>query len=550
MKSLLKLAAVIAFFLAFGSPTIFAEKPPAKETHSPDSKTPQKPAPPFTISKETTYLTEPLRADGYVDYVAALNKICSEGVTPENNAVVLLLQAIGPEIIGSNYRERNYRMLGIEPLPEKGDYLIPYEKFRPNVKTEKDEEEAAPKDPAEQQDLIDQFYKVMAAPWSAEKHPRYAAWLQANQKPLEKIHEAALRPKYYTPMISGDGDYAPMIGVLLWVAQESRACARLLMAHAMYSMGEGKIEDAQHDILACHRLARLEGQGATLVEALVAIAIDGMACSGDVALAQSGKLTPNEAASFQEELRKLPPMPKMSDKINVAERFMFLDSVGMIAKNGLGSLDTIVALTGGGRTDNPLKSAFSSVLTSALDWDTVLRMGHSWYDRMVEAGRKPTYAQRTEAWQKLDGEVRQMSVEVKSLKNVGNSLMAGQSLRTIMGKKMGNILLCLLTPALNAVIKAEERGNVNSDLSQLALALGAYHSDRGDYPARLADLAPKYIAEVPKDRFAAADLIYRLEGKGYILYSVGYNGKDDGGKSNNNDPPDEEGDDIVIRTPK
>ena len=29
---------------------------------------------PFTISKETTYITEPLREDGYVDYVAALNQ--------------------------------------------------------------------------------------------------------------------------------------------------------------------------------------------------------------------------------------------------------------------------------------------------------------------------------------------------------------------------------------------------------------------------------------------------------------------------------------------
>ena len=42
-----------------------------------------------TISKETTYITEPLRADGYPDYVAALNQRFSQGVTPENNAAVL-----------------------------------------------------------------------------------------------------------------------------------------------------------------------------------------------------------------------------------------------------------------------------------------------------------------------------------------------------------------------------------------------------------------------------------------------------------------------------
>ena len=68
------------------------------------------------------------------------------------------------------------------------------------------------------------------------------------------------------------------------------------------------------------------------------------------------------------------------------------------------------------------------------------------------------------------------------------------------------------------------------DLTRLAFALAAYHADHGTYPAKLADLAPKYVAEVPKDIFNASELHYRPEGGGYLLYSVGVNGKDDGGK--------------------
>ncbi len=34
---------------------------------------PQKPLVLITISKPTTYITQPLRKDGYVDYLAALN---------------------------------------------------------------------------------------------------------------------------------------------------------------------------------------------------------------------------------------------------------------------------------------------------------------------------------------------------------------------------------------------------------------------------------------------------------------------------------------------
>ena len=36
----------------------------------------KKPKLPFTISKETTYIVEPLDNDGYPDYVAALNERC------------------------------------------------------------------------------------------------------------------------------------------------------------------------------------------------------------------------------------------------------------------------------------------------------------------------------------------------------------------------------------------------------------------------------------------------------------------------------------------
>src|SRR5689334_19843108 len=44
----------------------------------------KKPKPKITINKGTTYITEPLRPDGYPDYVAALNQRMSQSVTPEN----------------------------------------------------------------------------------------------------------------------------------------------------------------------------------------------------------------------------------------------------------------------------------------------------------------------------------------------------------------------------------------------------------------------------------------------------------------------------------
>lgn len=63
------------------------------------------------------------------------------------------------------------------------------------------------------------------------------------------------------------------------------------------------------------------------------------------------------------------------------------------------------------------------------------------------------------------------------------------------------------------------------DLLATALALRAYHSTHGDYPASLRATG----WELPTDPFSGRDFVYRRSGAGFILYSVGANGQDDGG---------------------
>ena len=46
----------------------------------------------------------------------------------------------------------------------------------------------------------------------------------------------------------------------------------------------------------------------------------------------------------------------------------------------------------------------------------------------------------------------------------------------------------------------------------------------------LADLVPDYLSEVPQDPFSGKPLLYRRNAKGYVLYSVGLDGRDDGGQ--------------------
>ncbi len=96
----------------------------------------------------------------------------------------------------------------------------------------------------------------------------------------------------------------------------------------------------------------------------------------------------------------------------------------------------------------------------------------------------------------------------------------------------------------------EEHGaTVQFQFTKCAFALAAYRVDNGSYPEKLADLKPKYVAEVPKDIFDDADLHYRRDSGGYLLYSVGPNGKDDGGRGRDDCKNNEGWDDLVVRMP-
>ncbi len=419
----------------------------------------------MTISKQTTYITEPLRKDGYVNYVAALNQRFRAGVTPENNAAVPVLKAMGPGEIGPKYRDEYFRLLDIQPLPEKGDYYVRVDQY---AKAAKDVGRRAAEEEEEKgQDLyLQQLTQAMKRPWSKKEFPILAGWLATNEKPLALLVAASKRPRRYDPLIPEDGC---VIGILLPAIGQFREAARALTARAMLRADEGKLDEAWEDLLACHRLGRLAGQGPTLVEALVGIAVDSMACAGDQGLLQQARLSPGQIARMRADLDRLPPFPKMVDKINVCERFMMLDCIGMVARDGFRNMGN---LTGGSKSgDGLFELLMDDAARAAVDWDQVLRMGNSWYDRMTDAFGKPTRADRDTALRKIDDDIRKLSATAKDWKSLGLSMLAAP--RYALSERVGQIFVA---PAhagdRGRAASAEDRATMQFDLTRLGFRPG------------------------------------------------------------------------------
>ncbi len=95
------------------------------------------------------------------------------------------------------------------------------------------------------------------------------------------------------------------------------------------------------------------------------------------------------------------------------------------------------------------------------------------------------------------------------------------------GDRYAQELLLPISPVMRA--RFEQIG-VQDGMLMTALALQAFHTEHGKYPTALEVLTPYYLHHLPDDPFAPGGLLrYRLTPTGYLLYSVGPDGQDDGG---------------------
>ena len=80
------------------------------------------------------------------------------------------------------------------------------------------------------------------------------------------------------------------------------------------------------------------------------------------------------------------------------------------------------------------------------------------------------------------------------------------------------------------------RSQSGLDLARIACALERHRLAVGAYPENLDSLVPRFLPKVPHDVVDAVPLRYRREGNAFRLYSLGWNGSDEGGQIADGNP--------------
>jgi hypothetical protein len=92
-----------------------------------------------------------------------------------------------------------------------------------------------------------------------------------------------------------------------------------------------------------------------------------------------------------------------------------------------------------------------------------------------------------------------------------------------------HILLHIIMPALSRVTTLDLRNIAQLRTARVGLAIERYRLATGKLPDTLAELVPTYLDAVPKDPFDGKELRYKKLEPGFVVYSIGVDGSDDGG---------------------
>jgi hypothetical protein len=402
--------------------------------------------PRFRISKETTYITQPLTADGTrVDYFAALEQeLYPPEMKTDDNGYRLIVRALGASIdnVGkpdeaADTRARVaqvYEKLGLDPAVKPTmTFMEPYQFLREYVAREGLDEEYA-------SELLNQ----VGEPWTLDDLPMMEPWLELSGPVLDLVAEAVRKPTFCIPLTRSDQwtlfTDLPFFAQL----QTMRSFARMLQARAQYRVGTGDINGAMADVISCQRLGRHLESHSTIISCLVGIAIRGVATAVGVAAIREAQPSEEQLQRFVDELNAIPVRLDM-DRIWRVERFQTLDLLQALAV-GNQSLAEVLSQWEG-------LEQFQLGITPYLsvDWNVVMRRVNACFDD----------------WE---------NIQPPSLLSLGDLLIGRRS------QRVGDVLVLFVLPAVQAFREATRRSDCHGNLQRIVLAMLLYERQHGTLP--------------------------------------------------------------------
>ena len=271
------------------------------------------PHPKFTIGKDTTLIDGPLNPDGTINYVAAINKILSEGVTNENNAAIPLLSIkivplipVTPGVSLEKQADAVLAELHASPPADRPSFQT----FEAYMAKKENPDNPALADQEKYSQILDD---CQSHPWKSANHPEVADWLKQSDAALRTAEQAARMRHYFVPFVSSS-DPPKTTDALPPLANVSSIYRHAFVARAMLVAGEGDLPGALGHLQAMRRMARLLDQEHVFIFHLIGMAVEFDALRGYAALANGIKPGNGDLDHIRKEINAFEPLLESDPK--------------------------------------------------------------------------------------------------------------------------------------------------------------------------------------------------------------------------------------------
>ncbi|MBI5764102.1 MAG: hypothetical protein HZA51_11310 [Planctomycetes bacterium] len=330
---------------------------------------------------------------------------------------------------------------------------------------------------------------------------------------LQRRSEIMKQPTNTTESV--DPLVPPTIGMLLPHLTDVRNVGRFLTQNAREHIANGEFTQAWISLDVIHQLGLHLMSGRTLIEQLVGAAMIRLATQEmqSTLYAMRDRITPAMLTTIRNSHVMTASLDPIQPHLK-AEEFFFNDVVQYLFTddgNGNGRLipSQFSKIAGFGTANAEQTSEAGAIAIAAVHadrHDTVAKY-HETLDHVVEFLSLPLYdSRRAEA----DAIITKLANDAAESKRFA--------------------VIHLLFPVFSRVDMTIRETRQSVLATRTIVGLLGYNAEHQSMPARLAEITPKYLCELPTDIFSGMLFKYVPAADGsFMLYSVGHNLTDDGG---------------------
>lgn len=331
--------------------------------------------------------------------------------------------------------------------------------------------------------------------WTEDDRKAIRAWAEANADAISLFEQAAKKRDCLFEL--GNSEDGSLLMVLLPEYAKLRSIGKLLRWRSLVELSENRSASAVGDALALIRAGTHFQSQPTLIAYLVGISFRALAYDLLASIPTLVQDAPDYAAALT-QLRANDPVVRGPDRQFIVEWATYLDGVQRFLKDS----------DGDGRFDR----AAGGLAAVVPDVEKLPPLRPMTFEEALAEG-DACYA-----------EIRKyVSMPVKSVEEHDQRMLDALKAR-------GPSLAAIMVPSLARSVVLYQRCVVTRSAVRIIFNAHAFKAKNGRWPRDLTEATADESPGIRKDPFSGKELVYRLEGDSFLLYSVGEDFNDDGGK--------------------